>query len=159
MIFLKFANEIKGGVEEAGHEGWINVDSVQFGVGRAVTSSGSGSDRETSNPSFSEITFSRGTDKASPELFMQAIAGKSLGIATVHFVQTGGVDKKQTYLTMEFDEAIVTSYSASSGGDRPSESFALNFTKVTMQYDTFAKGGTVAKGNPQKWDLVKGAKY
>ena len=158
MIFLKFAQEIKGEVAEAGHEGWINVDSIQLGVGRSVSSAGSGGDRETSNPSFSEVTFSRPTDKASPELFMQSIAGKSLGMATVHFVQTGGVDKKQTYLTFEFDEAIVTSYSLSSGGDRPSESFALNFVKITMQYDSFT-GGKVTKGNPQKWDLIKGAKF
>jgi type VI secretion system secreted protein Hcp len=116
VIFLKFATEIKGEVTEAGHEGWMNVDSIQFGVGRSITSTGGGSDRETSNPSFSEVTFTRGTDKASPELWMQAIAGKSLGMATVHFVQTGGVDKKQTYMMLEFDESIVSNYSTSSGG-------------------------------------------
>ena len=158
MILLKFATEIKGESQEAGHEGWITVDSVQLGVGRTVTSTGSGSDRDTSNPSFSEITLSRATDKASPELFMQSIAGKSLGKAEIHFIQTGGVDKKQTYLTYELDEAIITNYSISSGGDRPSESFSINFTKISMQYDSFT-GGKVAKGTPQKWDLVKGAKF
>ncbi|HTQ43580.1 MAG TPA: type VI secretion system tube protein Hcp [Polyangiaceae bacterium] len=158
MIVLKFATEIKGECQEAGHEGWINVDSVQFGVGRSVTTTGGGGDRDTSNPSFSEVVFSRGSDKASPELFMQSIAGKSLGKAEVHFIQTGGVDKKQVYLTYEFEEAIVTNYSISSGGDRPSESFSINFTKVSKQYDAWT-GGKVTKGTPQKWDLIKGAKY
>ncbi len=159
MIFLKFATEIKGEVAEAGHEGWINLDSIQMGVGRSITTAGGGGDRETSNPSFSEVTCTRQTDKASPELFMQAIAGKTLGLATVHFVQVGGVDKKQTYLTFELDEAMISSYSTSSGGDKPSESFSINFVKITMQYDSFVKGGTVSKGTPQKWDMIKGAKY
>jgi type VI secretion system secreted protein Hcp len=155
VILLKFETEIKGESQVAGHENWINVDSFQLGVGRSVSASGSGGDRDTSNPSFSEATLSRASDKASPELFMQAVCGKSLGKAELHFLQTGGADKKeQVYLKFELSEAIVSSYSISSGGDRPSESFSLNFTKISKQYDGFS-GGKVTAGAAKKWDLVK----
>ena len=159
MILVKFGTEIKGEAKVDGHQDWITVDSFQLGVGRQVTTTGSGSDRDTSNPSFSEATFSRGSDRASPELFMQAIAGKSLGKAEVHFLQTGGVDSKgQVYLKYELEDAIVTNYSISSGGERPSESFSLHFNKISMQYDTFT-GAEKKAGTPKKWNLVMQQTY
>ena len=160
MILLKFATEIKGEATITGHEGWINVDSFQLGVGRSVTTTGGGSDRDPSNPSFSEATFTKGTDKSSPDLFMQAVCGKSLGKAEIHFVQTGGADSKgQIYLKFELEEAMVTSYSMSSGGDRPTERFSINFAKISKQYDAFSAGGKVTAGTPKKWDLMKNQVY
>lgn len=155
MILLKFATTINGEATVANHEKWITIDSIQFGVGRSITSVGGGGDRETSNPSFSEVTMSKSMDVASTELFMQASCGKSLGKAEIHFIQTGGTAAKgQTYCKIELDEALVSSYSASSGGDRPSESFSLNFTKISYQYDKF-DGGKVVTGTAKKWNLEK----
>ena len=135
------------------------MDSFQLGVGRAITSTGSGGDRDTSNPSFSEATFSRGTDKASPDLFMQAVSGKSLGAATIHFLQVGGADKPdQVYLEFLLGDAIVSSYSISSGGDRPSESFSLNFVKISKKYIAFTGAKTTATIE-KKWDLVANKTY
>ena len=45
------------------------------------------------------------------------------------------------------------SYSISSSGERPSESFSLNFTKITKQYDAF-DGDKKKTGTPRKWDLM-----
>jgi type VI secretion system secreted protein Hcp len=94
-------------------------------------------------------------DKASSELFAQAIFGKSLGTATVEFVQTSGDGSKpQVYLIYKLSEAIVSSYSVSSGGDRPNESISINFTKISKQYNDFKEGKQVDKGNEKKWDLM-----
>ena len=145
MILLKFDKAINGESEVAGHENWINVSSIQLGVGRSISAVGGGGDRETSNPSFSEVTLSRSTDKASQDLMIQACGGKSLGKATIDFIQTGGDAKGQVYLQYVFDDTIVSSYSVSSGGDRPSESVSLNFTKMKMTFNAFT-GGVVTKG-------------
>lgn len=159
MILLKFATAINGDSVVAGHEKWITISSLQFGVGRAITTSGGGADRETSNPSFSEVTLTKSTDIASADLFMQAVCGKSLGKAEIHFLQTGGADKKQqVYLKIELSEAIVSSYSTSSGGDRPSESLSLNFTQISYQYDQFS-GEAIVTGTPKKWDLTTNATF
>lgn len=158
-IYLKFDTKIEGSVGSGDHKGWINVDSFQLGVGRSITASGHGSDRDTSNPSFSEATFSRGTDKASPEIFAQAIYGKSLGPATVDFVQVAGADKpEQVYLQFELGDAIVSSYSISSGGDRPTESFTLNFVKIRKKYTAFS-GAKVLADSEKKWDIVANKTY
>ena len=53
MILLNFDGNIKGDAQQAGHEDWINLTSINAGVGRAITVSGSGKDRDTSTPSFS----------------------------------------------------------------------------------------------------------
>ncbi|OON63019.1 hypothetical protein B0920_06260 [Massilia sp. KIM] len=159
MILLKFATPIKGTSTVSGHADWITIDSIQMGVGRAISSSGGGADRDTSNPSFSEISLSKATDIASADLFMQAVCGKALGKAEIHFIHTGGADKKeQVFLKMELDEAIVSSYSVSSGGERPSETFSINFTKISYQYDSFT-GDKVVTGTAKKWDLEKNATY
>jgi type VI secretion system secreted protein Hcp len=151
MILLKFAQEIKGSSDVTGYEGWITVDSVQMGVGRSISLSGK--DRDTSTPSFSELVLTKSTDIASTELFFQAVCGESLGIATLKWLQTAK-DKLQNYLIVELHDAIISSYSVSSGGERPSESFAINFTKITYQFNQFT-GAESEEGKPKKWDLMK----
>jgi len=64
MILLKFATAINGESIVAAHDKWIHIDSVSFGVGRAITSVGGGGDRETSNPSFSEVSLTKSLDVA-----------------------------------------------------------------------------------------------
>ncbi len=159
MILLNFATAIKGAATITGHEDWIVLDSLQFGVGRSIMSVGGGSDRETSNPSFAEITCSKSTDIASADLYFQAVAGKSLGKCEVHFMQTHGTDADgQVYLAIELEEAIISSYSVSSGGERPSESFSINFTKISYQYNAY-DGDKVTTGTAKKWDIEKNKSY
>jgi len=159
VILLQFKGDvIKGESQVEGHPNWINVDSFQLGVGRAISASGRGSDRDTSNPSFSEATFSRSTDKASPDLFFQAVAGKSLGEAKIHFTQKAEADKEQIYLEFILGDPIVSSYSISSGGDRPTESFSLNFVKISKKYTAFS-GSKVGDQPEKKWDLVANKSY
>ena len=154
MILMKFEKEIKGEAKIAGHEGWIDVESFQLGVGRSITQSGSSAARDTSNPNFSEATLTRQTDRASTDLFIQAACGQSLGKAEVHFIQTAGADKPpQVYLVYELMDVLVSSYSLSSGGEKPSESVGLNFTKIQTQYNAF-DGAKVATGTKKGYDLA-----
>ncbi|MFK0311070.1 Hcp family type VI secretion system effector [Pseudomonas sp. NPDC090233] len=159
MILLNFnGKKIKGTATVSGHTDWITIDALQMGVGRSISTTGGGLDRDTSNPSFSEIILTKSTDLASADLFMEAVCGKSLGKAEIHFVQTGGVDAKdQVFFKLELEDAIVSSYSASSNGERPSETFSINFTKISYQYDSFS-GDKVTVGTAKKWDLQANAK-
>lgn len=156
MILLKFQKEIKGNSKVKDHTDWIEVGSFQIGVGRAISAGASGVDRDTSTPSFSEVTLTRATDIASPSLFIEAAGGKSLEKATIHFLQTSG-DVLQVYLEYELTDPIVSSYSVSSGGERPTESFALNFTQIAMKYREFT-GKEQAKKDAKGWDLLKNQK-
>ena len=153
MILVKFATEIKGLAKVTGHENWLNMSSMQFGAGRSIAlQAGGGAKRDASSPSLSEVVFTRESDQASPELFFQACGGVSLGTCTVHVLQTIGNETK-VFLEVLLEEAMISSYSVSSGGDNPSESMSVNFTKVSFQYDTF-DGKKVLTGTPKKWDLA-----
>jgi len=151
MILLKFEQAIKGDSITDGYKDWITCTSLQWGVGRGISSSGNSTDRETSNPSFSEVTLTKSTDVASTALLAQATHGKSLGKATIAFINTHE-QKPQCYMLVELHETIVSGYSASSGGDRPDESISLNFTKQVVGYKQF--DGTSLKATDAKgWDL------
>jgi type VI secretion system secreted protein Hcp len=158
MILLNFATPIKGDSTVDSHTDWITVDHLSWGVGRAISTSGVGKDRDTSNPSFSEVTITKSMDVASTDLFSQATCGKTLGKGTIHFIQTGGSDvKAQVYLEIELAECIISSYSLTSGGDRPTESVSISFNQITQKYTTFLDGKTPTAGQAKGWNLKTNA--
>jgi type VI secretion system secreted protein Hcp len=154
MILLKFVPELKGDSKVEKHDGWITIDQVQWGLGRAVSTSGVGTDRDTSNPSFSEVTITKNMDVASAQLMLEAACGLALTTATFHFIQTGGKDAAgQHYLEIILDKPILSAYSMNSTGERPNESLSINFNGIKMQYDQLTEGGTVTEGKPKGYDL------
>ncbi len=154
MIFLKFDTEIKGNADVDGYTNEIQLSSFQLGVGRAISSAGASTDRETSTPSWSEGTATMDTNVASTAIALQAAGGKSLGKAVVSFVNIHD-NKPQCYLKITMHDAIVSSYSMSSGGDRPAESFSMNYIKIDFEYNQF-DGSTVKATTTSGWDLKKG---
>ena len=74
-IYMKYGS-IKGPVTTDGFKDWIELNSFQWGAGRAIGSAtGHSNSREHSSPSFSEVTVRKRTDLSSPELFLEAVAG------------------------------------------------------------------------------------
>jgi type VI secretion system secreted protein Hcp len=122
--FMKY-DSIYGDVTEPAHRGWIEVMSFQFGVGRGLSNpTGGSADRESSAPSVSEIVVTKKTDAASTRLRNESFRGEPTS-AIIEFVKEGRV-----YLRYEMSDTMVSGYSLSGGGDRPTESLTLNFTKV-----------------------------
>lgn len=152
-ILLNFETAITGDSNVEKHEEWITLDSVSFNVARTINASGGGKSREVSNPMFGEVQCMKSTDMTSPEIMFQAIQGKTLGAAELHWVQTGAEGTTQVYYTVKLGNAIVSSYDISSGGDRPSESFAVSFDEIITQFDDF-DGDAVATGTPKGWNLI-----
>lgn len=146
---------IEGDVTAEGHEKWIEVNSFQWGVGRGVTSPVGGSaDREASAPSVSEIVVTKLCDKASANVLREALWGEGKKVK-IDFVKTDK-DKFEPYMQYELENTLLSGYSISSGGDRPSESLSLNFTKVT--FNDISMGEKNETGQPDRvnYDLAKG---
>ncbi|HUB16931.1 MAG TPA: type VI secretion system tube protein Hcp [Acetobacteraceae bacterium] len=144
-IFMKYGS-ITGAVTEQGHKNWIELTSFQWGVGRGITQAhGTGTTREASNPSISEITATKPQDASSPNLWLDAVAGQLNNLVTIEFTTTTK-NKTETYLKYELTNTGLSGYSISSGGDRPSESISLNFSKVSW---TFTPTGSDTSGTPQ----------
>ena len=146
---------VKGSVTAAGHEKWIELHSCQLGTNRHITSpTGRGENREASAPSVSEIVVTKSTDEASTGLFRESLWGEGKKVK-IDFCKTDK-DKFEPYLQLELENTMVSSYSVSSGGDRPMESLSLNFTKIT--YNNIGLGKANETGNPDRaeWDLATG---
>jgi len=137
--YLKYGTTIKGESLAEGHkgtDGWIEINSVQWGVGRGIsTPVGAASKREASAPNVSEVVVTKLMDSTSPLLAQEALIGKAV-TATIDLVETGS-DQLNTYLTLELTNTMISGYSMSSGGGRPSESLSLNFTKIVFTYQGY----------------------
>jgi type VI secretion system secreted protein Hcp len=129
-IYMKYGT-IKGDVVAQGYEQQIELTSLQWGVGRAIAVSGANADREATVPRVSEITITKPTDSASVSLLKEALGGTGQQVI-ISFVKT---DKGNltTYLQFTLENTLISGFSISSGGDRPSESLTLNFTKVEFK--------------------------
>lgn len=131
-IYLKYEG-IDGEATHQDHKKWIDIHSLQFGIGRGISSPvGSASNREASEPSVSEITVSKLMDAASPKLFTESATGSTGKEVKIDLVTTGSPGL--TYVTYTLTNALVSGYSISSGGDRPSESVSINFTKIEYKF-------------------------
>ncbi len=134
-VYIKYG-DIKGDVSAEGHkgtDGWVEVSSFQFGVGRGISSpTGGAADREASAPSVSEITISKPMDVSSYRWLEEALWGEGQAV-TIDFCKTDK-DKLEVYAQYVLTDCMVSGYSVSSGGDRPSESLSLSFTKFEFVF-------------------------
>lgn len=132
-IFLKYGS-LKGETTQLTHKEWIEVSSIQWGVGRGISSGvGGGSKREATAPSVSEITLTKTFDIASPLLLKEAVGGKAVDVK-IELTQTDDSGKHVSFQKYLLSETLISGYSVTSGGERPSESLSLNFTKIDSEY-------------------------
>ncbi|WBH16695.1 Hcp family type VI secretion system effector [Sphingomonas radiodurans] len=130
-IFLKL-DGIKGSTTDSKFKEQIELSSFQWGAGIGVGSA-RGGDRSTSEPSVSEITATKTTDKSSELLFKALLKGDPIGKGTISFV-AASKGESVAYATLEIEEVIISGFSMSSGGDFPSESISLNIAKFDWSF-------------------------
>jgi len=153
-IYVKYTTpDIKGGVTTKGYETQFEVTSLQFGIGRGVGSPiGGTTNREATTPSVSEIVVTKMLDEASGGLIKEAYSGAGKAKAVISFVRTdakGGV----SYLEMTLTDVMLSGWSISSGGDKPTESLSFNFTKIETKIIPQKADGTPGTAFPVTYDL------
>ena len=151
-IYLKY-DGIDGDATHEDHKKWITIESMQWGVGRAIaTATGSTMNREASEPSVAELTVSKQMDTSSVYLFQEACTGQTGKEVKVHLVSTGSPGK--TYVEYTLENSLVSGYSVSSGGDRPSESVSISFTKFLMKYIPLESNNEAGSPVTKGYDLA-----
>lgn len=140
---------VTGDVTTQGFEKWIELTSFQWGVGRAIGTAMSGqASRESSIPSISEIVVTKRMDGSSPGLWTNSVAGQLNTTVKIAFTTTSQGATTQ-FLNYELTNTGLSGYSVSSGGDMPTESLSLNFTKVVWSFtgtDPSVSGTPVTQG-------------
>ncbi len=132
-IHLHYAGITTGAVT-ADHANDVPISSFQFGVSRAF-SNPLGGTRTGGQPSVSEITLTHQTDKFSLPLLNQSLRGNTGANASLFFTDLSGAGGTPfDFLQIDLTQTLLSSFSMSSGGDTPSESFSLNFITMAFRY-------------------------
>jgi len=135
---------IKGEATQQDHKKWIDILSLSWGSGRSInTVSGSAQNREASEPHLSEVSIVKVFDAATPKLFTESCAGNQGKTVKIDITTTGS--PSVVYCTYTLTNALISSYSVSTSGDRPTESISISYTKIELKftpYDDKNKAGT-----------------
>ena len=153
-IIILEIKDIKGNCEIDGYIAQIICDSFSHSASIPMQMDRSNTERTAGRPSFSEVNFSKSSDVATPSLYSACVAGTKLGDAKIHI---GRVENKIWMSLFEYvlSDAMVSNISTSGGGGQPSDSFSLNFTKITQIYSQQKADSTKKGAAGFGWDLVK----
>jgi len=78
MNIFMLLEGIRGESSDNVHKEWIDVESIEWRVGRQITSrTPTRGDRESSNPEFSELLFFKYMDIATPYIFLESCCGRA----------------------------------------------------------------------------------
>jgi type VI secretion system secreted protein Hcp len=151
-ILLKL-DGVTGESKIADHEKEIDVLSWSFGAtqsGSSHVGGGAGSGKVN----VQDIHITKYLDAASSTLFRFCCNGKHIAKGTLTVRKAG--EKPVNYLTIDFDEIIITSITGggSGGEDRLTENISLNFAKFKFEYFTQEDTGTKGKSAPLTWDIA-----
>jgi type VI secretion system secreted protein Hcp len=152
-LYMKYG-DIKGAVTTDGFKDWIELNSFHWGASRSIGTGARGAtSREHSEPNLGEVTVTKLSDVATPKLFLDSVGGKLDNKVTIKFTTTTK-GKVETFLTYELENTGLSSYTMSSGGDMPTETLSLNFTKITK---TFTGHDPGISGSPETvgYDLTQ----
>jgi type VI secretion system secreted protein Hcp len=147
---------IPGDVTTKGHEQWIQLGSFEWGIGRGITNAASsGADREADTPTVAEIIVTKDSDSATPSLIRASLGLPPSGEGKkvlIDFVKTDSAEP-EPYIQVSLTDTLVASWSVSSGGDRPSERLALNFTAIEFKNIGMGPANETGTPDPAAYDL------
>jgi type VI secretion system secreted protein Hcp len=150
-IYMNY-NKIPGDVTADGHEAWVELNSFGFMVGRTITSPvGASADRESSAPTIGEISVTKDSDVSSSKLFTESLQGEGQTVQ-IDFCKTDKGDM-EVYNTYILTNCMISGFSVSSGGGRPSESLTLSFTKVELKVVEMTASGDASSPRSVVYDL------
>jgi len=154
QIFLRL-DGVTGSVTDTNRVGWMALYSVQYGVGRGISSASNGTNRQVSAPSFSEFTVTKQLDSGSPKVALLAAGGggNTISNGSIDLVQPG--PDQTRYLRINLTNILISSYNLASGGDVPSESVSLSPLMISWNYTSYRDSSGLPYGYQfNDWDLA-----
>ena len=150
-MYLKIGG-IEGESTDQAHEGWIDVLSVSQSVTQPASALASSGRRTSQRVIMQDFSVVKTIDKATPKLYLACCSGQRIPTVEIHLVTTGAL---QPYMIYKMENAIISSFDVSggSGGDAPTETLSLNFSKISWEYVKFDPDGRASAPEKAEWDL------
>lgn len=153
IIILEIAS-IKGNCVIDGYLAQMIIQSYSHNASIPMQMDRANTERTSGRPNFSEMSFSKMSDVATPALYAACVAGTKLGTAKIHIGRTEG-SKFMSLIEYVLSDAMVSNISTSGGGGQPSDSFSLNYTIITQVYSQQSQDSSKKGSAGFGWDLVK----
>jgi len=146
--FLKLEG-VPGEATATGHKDEIAIDSFSMGVSRPAATGGT----QTGRPQFTDISFSHRLDKASPLLMLRCAQGTHIPSAVLTCRNVG--TQANIFYVIRLTDVVVTSVSVggAAGGDRPTETFSLNYARIEWEYIAQSPTGGTGQVVRATWNL------
>ena len=146
--FLKIEG-VPGEATASGHKDEIVIDSFSMGVSRPAATGGT----QTGRAQFTDISFSHRLDKASPILMLRCAQGTHIPTAVLTCRTLGA--RQDIFYVIRLTDVVVTSVSigGAAGGDRPTETFSLNYARIEWEYIPQLPTGGLGDPVRATWNL------
>lgn len=146
---------INGESNDDRHKGWIEVESVDWGVMQPTNGTMSTAGGHTIGRAvFDAIRITKAVDLASPKLMELAAQGKTISKAKLEFFRADGANRIR-YYEITLENVLVSSNKKSYGGSGlVVDQFTLHFARITEKYTQQKIGGGVGGNTSGGWDLT-----
>jgi type VI secretion system secreted protein Hcp len=159
-IFVNYEG-VKGEATDPGHEDWMDVTDVSWGVGRNITSSTSTQgDRESSNAVIHDLQITRLMDSSTPKLFIESCCGTGKTVK-IHLSKTGTGSGSDVYMEYTLKNALISNYSvaaATQSSERPKETLTISFVDVEVKYTPYDEDGNAEAAIAVGFDTATNSK-
>lgn len=159
-IFVNYEG-ITGESSDSGHSGWMDVETVTWGVGRQITSNSStAGDRESSNAVISDLQIVRYMDSATPKIFIESCCGVGKEVV-IHLTKTGKGSGADIFMEYTLKNALISDYSvdaSSQNNERPKETITVSFVDVEVKYTPYDNDGNAEAAIAVGFDTASNTK-
>ena len=161
MSIHMFIPGVKGESTDPGHEDWIDVESLSWGVNRNLNSnSATKGDRESGNATISDLHVVRNMDSATPKLFIDGCCGEGKEII-IEITKTGKGGGSETYMRYTLGDSLIGNYTVNANaqdGSHPTETLSIAFIDMEMTYTPYDDGGKQQASETVAFDTATNTK-
>jgi len=147
---------IKGESADARHTGWIECTSINWSITQpkcATASTGGGHTAERAE--LGDIVISKLVDLSSPMLAQLCACGKTIPKARLEMQRADADGVPIKYFEVELENVLVAHIAPHfAGGNFPTESLSLKFSRVRWRYTQQRIGGGSGGNTAGGWDLA-----
>lgn len=145
-IFIDL-DKIKGNATHAKFKDQLALNSFSYSASQGLTDDPAVAQRTTGKKASSDFTLTKETDSSTTELYQYCLFGTIIPKVTLTIgTNTGLMAEWKTIIVYILENVMIRSVSTSGSGSLPTDTFVLNYTKITGTY-TKQDVNASAKGN------------